>query len=151
MTDNYLNMKEISKLLIFNDIISDYSWSYGDHSISTCIYLFINLFIYLFIYLLIYLSIYLFDTLHQSSFSVSSKSLSPDRTSSSEPLTRHVFLTLLYHMHFINNRNEKIQAKLLRFSADIMQQHLHDLILGMWQFYCHSYFALISLCNMVIA
>ena len=58
MTDNYLNMKEILKLLIFNDIISDYSWSYGDHSVST----FIHLFIYSFIYLPIYLSIYLFDT-----------------------------------------------------------------------------------------
>ena len=63
MTDNYyLNMKEISKLLIFNYTISDYSWSYGDHSISTFIYLFIYLFIinYLFIYVLIYLFINLF-------------------------------------------------------------------------------------------
>ena len=50
MTDNYLNMKEILKLLIFNYVISDYLWSYGDHSIST------------FIYLFIYLSIYLIDT-----------------------------------------------------------------------------------------
>ena len=41
MTDNHLNMKEILKLLIFDYIISDYSWSYGDHSISTLIYLFI--------------------------------------------------------------------------------------------------------------
>ena len=53
MTDNYLNMKEISKLLIFNYIISDYLWSSGDHSISTYQ-------IFLFIYLLIYF--YLFDT-----------------------------------------------------------------------------------------
>ena len=49
MTDSYLNMKEILKLLIFNYIISDYLWSYGDHSMSTFIYLFIS-------------SIYLFDT-----------------------------------------------------------------------------------------
>ena len=66
------------KLLILNYIISDYLWSYGDHSISTFIYLFIYLYIYLFIYLSIYSSIYLFDTYHQSSFSVFSKSLSPD-------------------------------------------------------------------------
>ena len=58
MTDNYLNMKEILKLLIIDYIISDYLWSYGDHSISTFAYLFI---IYLFVYLSIYLSIYLFD------------------------------------------------------------------------------------------
>ena len=56
-TDNHLNMKEILKLLIFYYIISDYSWSYGDHAISIIIYLFIY-----FIYLSIYLSIYLFDT-----------------------------------------------------------------------------------------
>ena len=64
MADNYLNMKEISKLLIFNYIISHYLWSYGDHSISTFIYLLIYfyifyLFIYLFIHLFIYQSIYL--------------------------------------------------------------------------------------------
>ena len=53
-------------------------------------------------------------------------------------------------MHFINNRNEEIQAKILEFSADRMQQPLHVLISGMWQFYCQSYFALISLCYMVI-
>ena len=53
-------------------------------------------------------------------------------------------------MHFINNRNEEIQSKILEFSADKMQQSLHILISGMWQFYCHSYFALISLCYMVI-
>ena len=53
-------------------------------------------------------------------------------------------------MHFINNRNEEIQAQILEFSADRMQQHLHVLILGMWQFYCHRNFALISLCYMVI-
>ena len=46
-TDNYLDMKEILKLLLFNYIISDYLWSYGDHSISAFIYLCI---IYLFIY-----------------------------------------------------------------------------------------------------
>ena len=79
-----------------------------------------------------------------------SKSLSPDKTSSSEPLSRGVFLTLHYHMHYINNRNEEIQAKILEFSADRMQQPLHVLILGMWQFYCHSYFALISFCYIVI-
>ena len=79
MTDNYSNMKEILKLLILNYIISDYLWSYGDHSLSTFIYLFffvylfvcvffflfICLFIHLFIYLMylsICLSIYLFDT-----------------------------------------------------------------------------------------
>ena len=66
MTDNYLYMKEILKLLIFDHIISDYLWSYGDHSASTFIYLFIIYlyiiysFIYLFIYLLIYLFINLF-------------------------------------------------------------------------------------------
>ena len=53
-------------------------------------------------------------------------------------------------MHFINNRNEEIQAKILEFSADRMQQPLHVLILGMWKFYCHSYFALMSLCYIVI-
>ena len=79
-----------------------------------------------------------------------SKSLSPDKTSTSEPLSRGTFLTLHYHMHFINNRNEEIQAKILEFSADRMQQSLHVLMLGMWQFYCHNYFALISLCYMVI-
>ena len=57
MTDNYLNLKEILKLLIFNYIISDYLWSYGDHSVVTFINLFIHLFIYLF-----FLSIYLFYT-----------------------------------------------------------------------------------------
>ena len=79
-----------------------------------------------------------------------SKSLSPDKTSTSEPLSRDVFLTLHYHMHFINNRNEEIQAKILEFSADRMQQPLHVLILGMWQFYCHSYLGSISLSYMVI-
>ena len=53
-------------------------------------------------------------------------------------------------MHFINHRNEEIQAKILEFSADRIQQPLHVLMLGMWQFFCHSYFALISLCYMVI-
>ena len=79
-----------------------------------------------------------------------SKSLSPDKTSTSEPLSRGVFLTLHYHMHFINNRNEQIQAKILEFSADKMQQSLYVLILGMWQFYCHNYVALIPLYYMVI-
>ena len=55
VTDNYLNMKEMFKFLIFNYIISDYLWPYGDHSMSTFIYLSIYLFI------CIYLSIYLFD------------------------------------------------------------------------------------------
>ena len=54
MTDNYLNMKEILKLLIFDYIILDYLWSYGDHSISTFVY-----FLFIFFY---FLSIYLFDT-----------------------------------------------------------------------------------------
>ena len=79
-----------------------------------------------------------------------SKSLLPDKTSTSEPLSTGVFLTLHYHMHFVNNRNKEIQAKLLEFSADRMQQPSHVLILGMWQFYCHSYFALLSLYYMVI-
>ena len=79
-----------------------------------------------------------------------SKSLSPDKTSTGEPLSRGVFLTLHYHMHYINNRNEEIKAKILEFCADRMQQPLHGLILGMWQFYCYNYFALISLCYMVI-
>ena len=57
MTDNCLDMKEKLKLLIFDYIISDYLWSYGDHSISTFIYLFIYLFVYLFIYSFIYLSV----------------------------------------------------------------------------------------------
>ena len=52
MIDNYLNMKEISKLLIFNYIISNYLCSYGDHSISTSVYLSIYLFIYQSIYLI---------------------------------------------------------------------------------------------------
>ena len=77
-------------------------------------------------------------------------SASPDKTYTSEPLSRGVFLTLHYHMHFINNRNEEIQANILEFGADRMQQPLHALMSGMWQFYCHSYFALISLCYMVI-
>ena len=46
MIDNYLNMKEMLKLLIFNHIISDYLWSYGE-SFNINIYVFINLFIYL--------------------------------------------------------------------------------------------------------
>ena len=79
-----------------------------------------------------------------------SKSLSPDKTSTSEPLSRGVFLTLHCHMHLIYNKNEEIQAKILEFAADRMQQPLHVLILGVWQFYCHSYFALIWLCYMVI-
>ena len=52
MTDNYLNMTEILKVLIFNYIISDYLWSYGDHSISTFFYLSTYLFIYQSIYLI---------------------------------------------------------------------------------------------------
>ena len=79
-----------------------------------------------------------------------SKSLSTNKTSTSKPLSRSIFLTLHYHMHFINNRNEEIQAKILEFSADRMQQLLHVLILGMWQFYCHSYSDLISLSFLVI-
>ena len=79
-----------------------------------------------------------------------SKSLSPDNTSTSEPLSRDISLTLHYHMYFINNRNEEIQVKILEFSVDRMQQPLHVLILGMWQFYCHNYLALISLCYMVM-
>ena len=155
MTDSYLNMKEILKLLIFNYVISDYSWSYGNHSISIFIYSFIHLFTSLYIYLFIYVFIYLFINLfiwHIASvqFSVFSKSLSPDKTSTSEPLPRGVFLTLHYHIHFINDRNEEIQENILEFSADRMQQPFHVLISGMWQFYCHSYFALISLCYMVI-
>ena len=63
------------------------------------------------------------------------KSLSPDKTSTSEPLSRGIFLTLHYHMHFIDNRNGEIQAKKLEFCADKMKQPLHVLILGMWQFY----------------
>ena len=55
MTDNYSNMKEILKLLIINYIISDYLWSYRDHSLSTFMYLFIiHSFIFLFIYSFIY-------------------------------------------------------------------------------------------------
>ena len=60
-TDNNLNMKEISKLLIFDYIISDYLWSYGDQYPHSFTYSFIYLFIHLFIYLSIHLSIYLFD------------------------------------------------------------------------------------------
>ena len=49
-------MKEISKLLIFNYVISDYLLSYEDHSISTfIIYLLICLFIDLFIHQSVYL------------------------------------------------------------------------------------------------
>ena len=97
----------------------------------------------------IYQSIYLIPNISPVSL-VFSQSLSPDKTSTSEPLSKGVFLTLHYHMHFINNINEEIQAKIFEFSADRMQQPLHVLILGMWQFYCHSYFALISLCYVVI-
>ena len=149
MTDNYLNMKEISKLLIFNYIISDYLWSYGDHSILTCIiYLFIYLFIHLFIYLSIYQSIYLIHNISP----VSLCSVKACHLIKLPPvnLSRGVFLTLHSHIHFINNRNEEIQAKILEFGADRMQQTLHVLILGMWQIYCHGYFVLISLCYMVI-
>ena len=96
-------------------------------SFNISIYLFIHLSIYIFISQYIYL-IY----------------------NISEPLSRGVFLTLLYHMHFIKNGNGEIQAKILEFIADRMQQPLHVLILGMWQFYCHNYFALISLCFMVV-
>ena len=60
MTDNYLNMKEILKLLIFIIISSQII---HDHmEIIQYQHLFIDLFIYLVIYLSIYLSIYLFDT-----------------------------------------------------------------------------------------
>ena len=119
MTDSYWNMKEIIKLLIFNYIISDYLWSYGDHTISTFIYLllFIHLFI---IFLFIYLFIYLRHNISPVSL-VFSKSLSPDKTSTSEPLSRGIFLTLHYHMYFINKRTEEIQAKILEFSGDRMQ------------------------------
>ena len=102
VTDNYLIMKEILKvwfLIIPSQIIYDHM------EIIQYQHLF---------FLSIYLSIYLFDTQHQSSFSVFSKNLSPDNTSTGEPLTRGVFLTLHYHMHFINNRNEEIQAKNIR-------------------------------------
>ena len=144
MIDNYWNMKEILKLLIFNHIISDYSWSYGDHTISTFIYLLISVFIYLFIHSFIHL-------IHNIS-PVSLCSVKACHLIKLPPvnLSRGVFLTLHYHMHFINNRNEEIQAKILEFSADRMQQPLHVLMLGMWQFYFHNYFALISLCYMVI-
>ena len=88
-------------------------------------------------HLFIYLSIYLFINLFIW-YITSVQFLcvqAPDKTSTSEPLFRGVFLTLHYHMHFINNRNEEIQAKILEFSTDRMQQPLHVLILGMWQFY----------------
>ena len=141
MTDNYLDMKEISKLLIFNYIIWNYLWSYGNHSKSTFIYLFINLFIYQSI-----------NLIHNIS-PVSLCSVKAWHLIKPPPVNlcpEAFFLTLHYHMHFINNGNEEIQAQILEFSADRMQQPLHVLILGMWQFYCHSYFALISSCNMVI-
>ena len=69
MTDNYLDMKEILKLLIISSQII-----YDHMEIIQYQHLFIYLFIYSFIYLSIYLSIYLFDT-YQSSFSVFSKNL----------------------------------------------------------------------------
>ena len=88
------SMKYEGNIKIFNYIISDYLWSYGDHSILT---------------LLIHLSIiYLFVCLIHNISPVSlvfSESLSPDKTSTREPLSRGVFLTLHYHMHFINKRN----------------------------------------------
>ena len=104
---------------------------------------------HLFIYLSFYLFIYWIHNTSPVSL-VFSESLSPDKTSTSDPLSRGIFLTLHYQMNFINNRNEEIQAKILEFSANRMQQPLHALILGMWQFYCHSYFALILLCYVVI-
>ena len=123
VTDNYLNMKEISKLLISSYIISDYLWSYGDHSISTFIYLSIYSFIYLFIYQYIY-------SIHNIS-PASLCSVKACHLIKLPPvnLSRGFFLTLHYHMHFINNKNEEIQAMILEFSADRMQQPLHVLIL----------------------
>ena len=69
---------------------------------------------HLFIYLLSYLFIYLFTNLFiwyiiSIQFPCSVKSLSPDKFSTSEPLSWDVFLTL--HYDIINNRNEEIQAK----------------------------------------
>ena len=52
MTDNYLNMKEISKLLIFNYIISEII--YDDMEIILYQHLFIYLLIYLFTNLFIW-------------------------------------------------------------------------------------------------
>ena len=74
------------------------------------------------IYLSFYQSIYLI-------YNISPVSLCSVKAG--EPLSRGVFLTLHYHMRFINNRNEEIQAKILEFNADRMQQPLHVLILGM--------------------
>ena len=94
-------------------IISDYLWSYGDHSIS--------IFIYLFIYLI-----------HNTSpVCLCSVKACHIIKRPPELLSGGVFLTLHYHMHFINNRNEEMQAKILEFSADRMQLPLHILILGM--------------------
>ena len=101
-------------MIISSQIINDHMESVQYQHYLFIYYLFIYyLFIHLFIYSSIYLSIYLFDTWQQSSFSVFSKGLSPDKIPTSEPLPRGVFLTLHYHMHFINNRNEQIQAKIL--------------------------------------
>ena len=57
MTDNYLNMKEILKLLIMSSQII-----YDHMEIIQYQLLFIYSFIYLSMYSFIYLSIYLFDT-----------------------------------------------------------------------------------------
>ena len=72
-------------------------------------------------------------------------SVTPFSPCSCHRISRGILLTLHYHMHFIDNRNEEIQAKILEFSADRMQQPLHVLILGMWQFYCHIHFIVIGL------
>ena len=101
------------------------------------------------IYSFIYQSIYLIHSISPVSL-CSVKACHLIKLPPANPLSRAVFFTLHYHMHFINNRSEEMQAKILEFSADRMQQPLHILILGMWQFYCQSYFALISLCDMVI-
>ena len=90
-----------------------------------------NINIYLFIYLSINVFIWYIAPVQFLCVQVKA-CLSPDKTSTSEPLARGAFLTLRYHMHFINNRNEEIQAKLSEFNADRMQQSLRVLILGMW-------------------
>ena len=123
-------------------------WRSFNINIYLFIYQSIDLSIDLFIYLSFYQSIYLIHNIGPISLCSACHLIKLPPVNLSP--CRGVFLTLHYHMHFINNRNEEIQAKILEFSADRMQQPLHVLILSMWQFYCHSYFALISLRYMVI-
>ena len=107
-------------------------WRSFNINIYLFICLFICLFIYLFIYQSIYLSIYLIHNTSPVSLCLVNACHLVKLPLVSEPLSSGVFLTLHYHMHFINNRNEEIQAKIFESSDDRIQQPLHVLISGMW-------------------